>query len=123
LRSALARALAATVLVSLLAAQATACGGDEERVPSTVPARPELTVPGEKARPAEAAGGRERRSTSATEPAPPPPTTDQAPSSTAEAPSTTQPPADSPSNDTPPPSGSAADRFEQACRENPDACR
>ena len=122
-RRALARALGVVVLPCLLAGQAAGCGGDDEAAQTAPPARPELTVPGERPRPAAPARDRERRSSTATAPSQAPTATaDEPPSSTAPAPTMTQPP-DGPSNDTPPAPGSAADRFEQACRENPAACR
>ena len=113
------RALGVIALAAVLAAQAAGCGGDEEPVPSAAPAKPELTVPGEQTR----SGERERASTSRSEPSSTSTSEDAPSSSTAPAPTTTQPPVDSPSNDTPPPAGSAADRFEKACRENPATCR
>ena len=108
----------------LLVAQATGCGSDEQAAPSAAPPRPELTVPGERPRSSKPAPDRERGSSSPDEPGPAPTSTAGEPSGGATAPAqtTTQPP-DSPSNDTPPPAGSAADRFEKACRENPEACR
>ena len=122
-RRALARALAAIVLPLLLAAQATGCSGDEETATSAAPTKPELTVPGERPRSPERARDRKRDTSSPSEPSPAPTSTTAGPStSTAPAQPTTQPP-DSASNDTPPPAGSAADRFEKACRENPEACR
>jgi len=119
-----ARALGATVL--LLALAGTGCGGGDEGQ-SREPRTPELTVPGEPAadesprreRP------RERTTTEATtQPLEQPPPATTTPSGGAQAPTTPtpEPPADTPQNDAPPPSGSAAEKFEDFCDENPGAC-
>jgi hypothetical protein len=106
-----------TPLLVLLALAPAGCGGDDE-----APARPasarELTVPRRtETRPEAAATPTTAKPQPQPQPAPPPQTET---SGGTQAP---QPqPQDSPQNDTPPPKGTPAERFEQFCDENPDAC-
>ena len=96
----------------LLALVAAGCGGDEESA-SDVTA-PELTVPQDTE-----TESTETQTTTApsTEQAPP---ADTSGGSTVPSPETT--PQDSPENDIPPPPGSPAERFEEECKKNPEAC-
>lgn len=115
-------ALAAALLA--LAAGLSACGGDEEAPPVETEGRPKLTVPGE--------GTPTIDRTSPDRP--PAATTTTATTGGAAAPTTPQTggtappsggaaaPPDSAANDTPPPAGSPAERFEQACQEDPSRC-
>jgi outer membrane biosynthesis protein TonB len=115
------------VLLILVLAAATGCGGDEESSAETTPALPELTMPETDAGPE--AAEPEPEQAPAPEPAPepevvpepaeptPPPATDGG----TPAPQPEAPP-DSPENDIPPPRGSPAERFEEFCDENPGAC-
>ena len=117
-----ARALA----VSATALVLVACGQDNRADSFRPPAeKPALTVPGQEA-PAEEPPGAEaqaepRSGEQAGEPAPGGPGT--SPSDQPSPSTTTTPPVDAPGNDVAPPPGSPAERFEQTCQEDPEACR
>ena len=98
----------------LVAALLAGCGGDDEPAANT-DARPPLSVPGEST---EVTATEEATTEATTEAVPPPPPAQPAPAP----PPPPPPPADSPENDQPPPEDSPAERFEQYCDENPDAC-
>jgi hypothetical protein len=91
-----------------------ACGSDDE--PRAAPEPPQLTLPRTDREP-------ERTAPAATTPQPPPtpPPAADPDYQNAPAPPPPQRP-DSPENDTPPPPGSPAERFEQECERNPEAC-
>ena len=95
-----------------LPAGAAACGGDEE--PRAAPQPPELTLPRTDSDPDSTAP----RTTTQDPPTPAAPEPDYR---NAPAPPPPQRP-DSPENDTPPPPGSPAERFEEECERNPEAC-
>ena len=94
---------------------AAGCGGDDERA-ETTPEPPELTVP------------RSEPETTPTETTDTTPGDDPATAPAPEgegdgsSPAPQQGPQDSPQNDTPPPANSPAERFEQECQRNPEAC-
>jgi outer membrane biosynthesis protein TonB len=123
-RRALTLRLGALLLVALLAAVGSGCGGDEEPAAQTPRALPDLTVPQTDEAPApDPATETVAPAPSEPEPAPEPvpeavpPSTDGGTPAPAPA-----PPADTPENDTPPPPDSPAERFEDFCNENPGAC-
>jgi len=108
-------------LLPLLAAGAllAGCGGDDEpaseTVPTTAPTTTESTTT-----------GKTSTEGAATDPAPDQGgslggSEDSGPSGGSRAPDPSQP--DSPENDIPPPPGSPAERFEQECQVNPQACQ
>jgi PBP1b-binding outer membrane lipoprotein LpoB len=99
----------AALLLAALTLVAAGCGGDKEKASKTtsVPAAPALTTP--------ATSVPELQTRPQTAPA------QTSTSGGSTAPPTTVP--DSPTNDTPPPPGSPAQRFEQFCNDNPQACR
>ena len=114
------------VAASVAALALVACGQGDDSQSFRPPAeKPPLTVPGESAtQPADeprpqpaspAAGG-------GADAAPPAESPDPA-GEQASPPATTPPPPDAPDNDLPPPPGSAAERFERACQEDPGVCR
>jgi hypothetical protein len=104
-----------TALLLLLALAPLAGCGEEE--PRAAPEPPELTLPRTDTEP--------EAPPAPTQTAPPAPAEPQAPQTDYEnAPSPHPPPRDQdgPGNDTPPPPGSPAERFEQECEQNPEAC-
>ena len=108
--------------LALLAAGVAGCGGDE---PDKAPPKPELRVPGGDRGSADRDTTGDETATDETTPAVPDTTTPAVPGATTPTPTPTptpQPVPDSPANDTPPPPGSAADRFEDFCTQNPGAC-
>ena len=114
------------VAASVAALALVACGQDEDSQSFRPPAeKPPLTVPGDSAtqpadeprpQPTAPAGGGDA------DPAPPAQVPDAGGQQTSP-PAATPPPRDTPDNDLPPPPGSAAERFERACQEDPGACR
>jgi hypothetical protein len=99
-------------LLLLLALAAPAGCGDEAET-RAAPEPPELTVPRTDREP--------ERTRPDTAPAPPAATAPEPDYRNAPAPPPPNRP-DSPENDTPPPPGSPAERFEQECERNPQAC-
>jgi hypothetical protein len=98
--------------LALPVAAVAACGDDADT--QATPEPPKLTVPRTDTEP--------ERTSPRTVPQPPPaPPAPEPDYENAPAPA---PPnrADSPQNDTPPPPGSPAERFEEACERNPEAC-
>jgi hypothetical protein len=106
------------VVVFALAGLLAGCGSDDERAERRSKP-PELTVPRSEPEPRstetnEATTGRDPAT------APLAPGEGEGDGTGAPAPQSGAP--DSPQNDTPPPPGSPAERFEQECDRNPEAC-
>ncbi len=117
--------LARRWLACLLAAGAlvpAGCGGNDPEEP---PAKPALKVPGGDSAPPDGQTTTDETTTGDStttepEPVPEPEPTPTTPDVSAPTPEPTVP--DSPANDTPPPPNTAADRFEDFCKQNPGAC-
>jgi hypothetical protein len=108
-----------TCLLAVGATFPAGCGGNDPEEP---PAKPALKVPGgEPGSPGDRTTTDETTTEeSTTTPAEPEPAPEPDPAPVPEP--TPAPEADSPANDTPPEPGTAADRFEDFCDQNPGAC-